>query len=144
MVALRRALSLGAFLLGAAPIGCSLTHRLDGYGDEFGAVDAADAGANVVPEDATDAAKAPCVGVPMILEPAEGASVGASVHLRVSAPPCLNALIAYIDSNEVANATTNAIDQWVTVGSGSHTLNVNGWAGTATAHPSTFVKFTRP
>jgi hypothetical protein len=140
MIARRRSLSAAFLALAALSFGCTLLHPLDGYGDGY--VDAANDAP--VPADGGNEGPAPCVGVPMILEPTEGQSVGASIHLRVSAPPCIDDLIAYIDSKEVAQVSTNAIDQWVTVASGSHSLNVNGWAGTPIAHPSDFVKFSRP
>jgi hypothetical protein len=89
----------------------------------------------------TDAGAA--CGVPTILEPTNGEAVGPAIHLRVSAPSCLDAMIAYIDGHQVATAQTNAIDQWVPVTTGPHTLQVNGWAGSATAHASTAVTFFR-
>ena len=85
-----------------------------------------------------------CTGVPTVLEPTMGESVGPAIHLRVTAPSCIDAMIAYIDGQQVVKVTGSSIDQWVPVSIGSHALNVNGWAGTNVAHVSTHVTFTRP
>lgn len=85
-----------------------------------------------------------CTGVPTILEPTSGEAVGTSIHLRVTAPACIQSMIAYIDGKEVAKVTGGqSIDQWVPVTTGDHVLNVNGWAGTSEAHLSSRVSFHR-
>ena len=84
-----------------------------------------------------------CTGVPTILEPTAGENVGPAIHLRVTAPSCIDAMIAYIDGQQVVKVTGSSIDQWVSVSVGSHDLNVNGWAGTNTAHVSEHVTFQR-
>ncbi len=83
-------------------------------------------------------------GVPTILEPTIGESVGPAIRLRVSAPSCIEPMIAYVDGKKAVQVSGNAIDQWVSVTVGPHRLNVNGWAGTATAHVSKEIDFTRP
>ena len=84
-----------------------------------------------------------CSGVPTILEPTADESVGPAIRLRVSAPVCIETMIAYIDSEKAVTVQGNTIDQWVNVSMGEHHLNVNGWAGTSTAHVSEKIAFTR-
>ncbi|MEA2745929.1 MAG: hypothetical protein QOI41_72 [Myxococcales bacterium] len=83
-----------------------------------------------------------CSGNPQILEPTAGQSVGPAIHLRTTAPACIATSIAYVDGKQVATGT-GALDVWVPVTMGAHTLNVNGWAGTSTSHPSSPITFTR-
>ena len=85
-----------------------------------------------------------CDGVPTILEPTVAENVGPSIHLRVSAPSCIETMIPYLDGKALATVNGNSIDEWVPVATlGVHTVNVNGWAGTASAHTSAHVTFTR-
>jgi hypothetical protein len=84
-----------------------------------------------------------CSGVPTILEPTASEDVGPSIHLRVSAPSCIETMIPYLDGKALPVVTGDSIDEWVPVTLGTHTLNVNGWAGTDTAHASAHVTFTR-
>jgi hypothetical protein len=84
-----------------------------------------------------------CCAPAAVLEPTPNQSVGPSIHLRVAGPPCLGAMIAYIDSVEVARAQTSAIDQWVGVTLGAHTLHINAWEPDGTLHMSTDVSFSR-
>ena len=81
---------------------------------------------------------------PTILEPTAGQSVGPDIHLRVSAPTCIDAIKCYIDSNTtpVASATTNAIDTWVPVTMGPHAVQCNGW-DSGVVYRSGSVSFTR-
>jgi hypothetical protein len=119
---------------------CTLTHPLDKYGAGE-PVDAA-------PEPESDAAEASvddagCVGDPVILEPTPNATVGESIHLRVSAPSCIATMIAYLNSKDVIHQSGHAIDTTVAVPIGTSTLNVNGWAGTAKAHTSPIITIVR-
>jgi hypothetical protein len=84
-----------------------------------------------------------CTGNPVVLEPTANQSVGPAIRLRASAPACIQTLLAYVDGKEVLRVTGSSIDQWVPVTMGTHTVGVNGWAGTATAHVSAPVTFTR-
>jgi hypothetical protein len=81
-----------------------------------------------------------------ILEPTAGESVGPAIHLRTSAPACVTATKCYIDGDPtpVASATSGAIDQWVSVTVGAHTVQCNAWDASGTAHASPAIAFTRP
>jgi len=117
--------------------GCTLTHPLDKYG-----AGGPDALAPAAEPDAT-IDDAGCVGDPQILEPTPGQDVGPAIHLRVDAPLCITTMIAYVNGTQVLKVNAHAIDQWVPVPVGTDVLNVNGWAGTATAHTSPQITFTR-
>ena len=84
-------------------------------------------------------------GPPTILEPTNGMNVGPSIHLRVSAPSCIDAMIPYIDSQRAIATTVqgSSIDAWIPVTMGTHTLNVNGWDAKGAVYPSTKISFTR-
>lgn len=84
-----------------------------------------------------------CTGVPTILEPTSNGKVGPAIRLRATAPGCLQTMIAYIDGKPVAQVDAAAIDQWIPVSMGAHTVNVNAWAGTSEAHLSAPVSFVR-
>jgi hypothetical protein len=90
----------------------------------------------------TDAG-AGCSGVPTILEPLASENVGPAIELRVTAPACIETMIAYLDGKPVATIAGNTTDQWISVSPGAHVINVNGWAGTDEAHTSAHVAFTR-
>jgi len=77
---------------------------------------------------------APACEGPTILEPTASESVGPAIHLRVSGGACLDAMIAYIDGVQAAKSSSNAIDQWVPVSMGTHTLHVNAWEPDGTLH----------
>jgi hypothetical protein len=147
---MRRWCVFAALALGA----CTLTHPLDKYGSggpdgapepsDAGLLERADAGSPdaAVPKDAT-VDEAGCAGDPTILEPTDGQEVGAAIHLRVDAPSCIRTMIVYLNYAEVLRVSGHTIDQWVPVPIGANKLNVNGWAGTATAHPSPIIAFNR-
>ncbi|MDB5221216.1 MAG: hypothetical protein JWO86_9143 [Myxococcaceae bacterium] len=136
--------SAASLVSGALAASCTLAHPLDEYhagpglpaGGEGGVTEAGDSGNR----DAGDG----CEGDPQILTPASGATVGASIRLTASAPRCIMTMILYVDGVETLHFTTSSVDQDVPVAVGSHTLNINGWAGTAQAHSSPHVQITRP
>lgn len=138
---------------------CTLTHPLDEYhAGSGGPADAAggiadtsipdtsipDAGIADAGEAASRDAGDGCEGNPRITQPVNGATVGASVRLTASAPGCIMRMILYVDSVETLYFTTSSVDQDVPIALGSHTLSINGWAGTDQAHVSPDVQITRP
>lgn len=84
---------------------------------------------------------------PVITDPTESEEVGPAIDVQASAPPCIVAMDAYLDGNPtpVAKTSSNAFASptWVAVGTGSHTLQVNGWDATGAVHVSTPVTFKR-
>jgi hypothetical protein len=116
---------------------CTLTHPLDRYSDGVDAVDGG--GQDAIAPDAGDG----CPGDPRIVAPSSGAVVGASFRLTATAPGCLTTMIFYIDGNIALHIAGHSVDQDIPIGIGTHSLNVNGWAGTEQAHSSTHVKVTR-
>ncbi|HEY8074133.1 MAG TPA: hypothetical protein VIF62_08490 [Labilithrix sp.] len=135
------------FVLAALLAGCTATHPLDSYSSEYGkdgAPDAAPADDSGAPAAAdADVDDAGCAGDPTILEPLPNATVGATMHLRVSAPTCIATMIVYLDYKDVLHIDGNAIDQSIPLSVGTHKLNVNGWAHTANAHASPLITITR-
>ena len=152
---------------------CTLTHPLEKYGNGGSGAgpgaggtpdngtdaapepppgpgtDSPDAGADIgadspneIPPDAT-VDDAGCAGNPDILEPTDGQNVGPAIHLRVDAPTCIRTMIVYLNYADVLHVTGHTIDTWISVPMGPNKLAVNGWAGTATAHPSPLISFTR-
>ena len=84
---------------------------------------------------------------PTITDPTESEEVGPAIDIQASAPTCIVAMDAYLDGNStpVAKTSSNAFANptWVAVGSGSHTLQVNGWDAMGAVHASTPVTFKR-
>jgi hypothetical protein len=116
-----------------------LTQRWTSYGQARDAT----GGAATTPPATNLACDASC-GPPAITTPSAGQSVGPDIHLRVSAPSCIDAIKCYVDSNPtvVASASTSAIDAWVPVTMGSHVVQCNGW-DSGVVYRSPFVSFTR-
>jgi hypothetical protein len=75
---------------------------------------------------------------------AAGGVRGATIRLTASAPRCITAMILYVDGVETLHFATSSVDQDLPIAVGSHTLNINGWAGTAQPHLSPQVQITRP
>jgi hypothetical protein len=130
MRSMARALAPAALALAA----CTLTHPLDKYG-AGGGPDASD--------DVGTVDDAGCAGDPQILEPTRNQDVGASMHLRVSAPACLTTMIVYLNDKDVLHVSDHTIDTFLPVPVGPNRVSVNGWAGTATAHVSESIPFDR-
>jgi len=84
---------------------------------------------------------------PAITDPTESEEVGPAIDIQASAPTCIVAMDAYLDGNStpVAKTSSNAFASptWVAVGTGSHTLQVNGWDATGAVHASMPVTFKR-
>jgi hypothetical protein len=81
---------------------------------------------------------------PAILEPSLDEAVGPAIHLRVSAPSCLDAVKCYLDGKPTPVASAaGAIDQWVSVAVGEHEIQCNGWDAKGTVHASPAIAFDR-
>jgi len=86
----------------------------------------------------------PACSPPTILEPTSNESVGAAIHLRVSAPACIGAIKCYVDSNTTPVASgTDAVDAWVPVTPGKHSVQCNGWNASGAVSGSAATFFTR-
>jgi hypothetical protein len=81
---------------------------------------------------------------PAVQIPTQNESVGPAIDLRVTAPSCITAMIAYIDGVQ-AGPTIHAtnIDQWIDVTMGTHRLNINGWDAQGNVFVSSSTTFTR-
>ncbi len=75
---------------------------------------------------------------PTVLEPTSGESVGPAIRLRVSAPACVTSLVASVDGKSAVKVATDAIDVWVPVSMGKHTVTVTGRGNEA--KPVTFTR----
>jgi hypothetical protein len=146
-----RVMSVLRFLVYAvAPLACSaltpcctLAHPLDEYHARPAAPADAAGGVRGAGDSGRDAGDG-CEGDPQITAPARGATVGATIRLTASAPRCITAMILYVDGVETLHFATSSVDQDLPIAVGSHTLNINGWAGTAQPHLSPQVQITRP
>jgi hypothetical protein len=151
-----RAASIAALLSTTASCWLSssfggLTQQPTASGDD--GADAADAEAGVAADAAAPdgppgeaASDAAACNSPTILEPTQNEDVGASIHLRVGAPPCIVSLACYLDSmsTPVATSQGDTLSQWVAIATmAPHHVNCNGWDGAGSVHRSDFVDFTR-
>jgi hypothetical protein len=85
----------------------------------------------------------PSCQAPTIVSPTPGASTGASVQLRTTAPSCLTMTRCYLNSDSVAVASsTGAIDVSVAVVPGCNQIQCNGWDSTGKVYSSPTVEFT--
>jgi hypothetical protein len=86
----------------------------------------------------------PSCSAPVIQIPTANEPVGPAIDLKVVAPSCIVAMIAYIDAAQAAPAIHGAsIDQWIGVTMGTHRLNVNGWDAQGNVFVSSSTTFTR-
>jgi hypothetical protein len=85
--------------------------------------------------------------VPVITDPTDHESVGPDIDIKATAPNCIVAMDAYLDSNPIAVAKTSSnafvSPNWVPVTAGAHTLQVNGWDAQGKVYASAAVSFTR-
>ncbi len=134
---------------------CTLTRPLESYSAGYGVADASvEASTPETPgapdhpappddEDAGDAGDG-CGGDVTILDPKPDETVGATLHVSVSAPGCIRHMIVYIDEKATIHVDASTIDdQTFPIGIGTHHVNVNGWVNSDQPHTSPIITVVR-